>query len=339
MSLTIELLRFLGSPFAHSTIYLLNQSRSVQLHEYSVKNRMLFFYLQTISKKSLRDFAIFYQKERTKYLKTINAVSRASQVLTNENIRHAIFKTVRPYESTTVDIDILIFGDKNNYIRSIKAMQSAGYKLIVRGPRSTTFHDSKINIGIDLYEQVAVSYLTYIDKERLVDYVTTTRLPNGEPVKTLKPEADLIAIIAHSIIKEQMYTLSEYYTFIHYLKQMNIHNFIQTVKQNNLTSATRTHAALTALLHKAAHNTTPSELQQILNNLGEEKFETTRLIKNNFKTPHKYHPITVAKSLLEITKGKKTRNSMATQIYHMLNPNFSKKFLKASMVHVIRETY
>jgi hypothetical protein len=73
--------------------------------------------------------------------------------------------------------------------------------------------------------------------------------------------------------------------------------------------------------------------------LGEENFETTRLIQKDFETPHKYHPITVAKSLLEIAKGNKTRNSMATQIYQMLNPRFTKKFLKDIIQHVKRETY
>ncbi|MEM3702976.1 MAG: hypothetical protein QXX79_00935, partial [Candidatus Bathyarchaeia archaeon] len=81
------------------------------------------------------------------------------------------------------------------------------------------------------------------------------------------------------------------------------------------------------------------ELQQILNNLGEDEFETTRLIKNNFTTPYKYHFITVAKSILEIVKGEKTRNSMAIQLYQMLHPNFSKKFFNVLIEHVRRGTY
>lgn len=339
MNSTIELLRFLGSPFAQSTIYPPNKSKSIQLRDYSFKNRMLFLYLQALHEKSLRDFAVAYRKEKAKYLKTIDAIARVSRVLTDANIEHATYKTVRPYKSTTVDIDILILEDKSSYTKSAKAVQKAGYELIVCGPRSTTFRDPEINIGIDLYDQVAVSYLVYLDKEKLTDYVTTTKLPNGELVKTLKPEADLAAIIAHSIIKEQMYTLSEYYTFIHYLKQMNIDNFIQIVKQNNITSATRTHAAITALLHKVAHKTIPVELQHMLKYLDKETFETTLLIKNNFKTPHKYHLVTIAKSLFEIVKGDKSRSSMAMQICHMLNPSFSKKFLKALMKHMTRETY
>lgn len=336
---TLGLLRFIGSPFATST-YAPNQDKILELHQHSVKNRMSFFCLETINEKvDLRDLRTLYEKEKAKYSNTLRAIARVSRLLTDFKIEHAVYKTLRPYKSTTVDIDTLIFENGSKYQKAVKAMQRAGYKLIVQGPRSTTLKDAEIDIGIDLYEQVAVSLITYIDKEKLIEYVTTTRLPNGGHVKTLKPEADLVAIIAHSVIKEQIYTLSEYYTFIYYLEKMNINNFIQLVGQNNLTSATRTHAAITALLHKAAHKTIPNELQQILAHLDEEKIETTLLIKNGFKTPHKYLMLTLARSLAETMKGKKCRDSFAMQILHMLNPNFTGNFLKESIQHITRKTY
>jgi hypothetical protein len=339
MTLTIELLCFLGSPFAPSIIHRLDQHKSIELYDYSVKNRMLFLYLQLLHEKNTHYFVVDYQKKKIEYLETVDAIARASRVLSNANIKHATYKTVRPYKSTTVDIDILVFGEGNNCMKSARILQEAGYEIITCGPQSITLRDPKINIGIDLYEHVAVSYITYIDKEKLIDYVTTISLSNGNLVKILKPEADLACIIAHSLIKEQMYTLSEYYTFIYYLKQMDIHHFIQIIKQNNLTSATRTHTAITALLHKVANGTIPKELQEILSSLGEDNFETTRLIRNSFKAPHKYHPITVAKSLLEITKGKKARESIAIQLFYMLDLGFSKDFVGKFINHVLRETY
>ncbi|MCJ7431292.1 hypothetical protein MUO83_08805 [Candidatus Bathyarchaeota archaeon] len=338
MNLTVELLRVLGSPFEPTT-FSTDQDKLVELSRISAGNRMLFFYLHKIGPKNLGELVGLYKNEQTSYIRTNDAIARASKILTDANIEHAFFKTIRPYTSTTVDLDILIFGGDGDHIKSVKVMKNAGYKLVTHGPRSTTLLDKEANVGIDLYSEVAVSFITYMDKTTLSPCVATTKLPNGEHVKILQPEADLSCIIAHSIIKEQMYTLSEYYTFIHYLKQMNINNFLQIVKQNNITSAARTHASITALLHKAAYRTMPEELQRIVESLGEENLETTRLIRNDFETPHKYHPITVAKSLLEITKGRKSRNSMVMQIYHMLNPNFTKKFLKDLLQHIKRETY
>jgi hypothetical protein len=299
---------------------------------------MSFLYLEALNENhNLHALESIYKEGQTKYRKTLDTIAKASIVL--KNVKHAIFKTVRPYRSTTVDIDIIIFGNKNDQRESLRTMLKAGFELVTCGPMSVTLLDKEANIGIDLYEEVAVSFITYIDKSKLITCVTNRKLPNGEFVKMLKPEADLACIIAHSIMKEQMYTLSEYYTFIHYLKQMDIQGFVKIAKENNIVSVARTHTSITALLHKMAHGNVPYELQQILNNLGKDQFETTRLIKNNFETPHKYHTMTVVKSLLEIAKGKKSRKSMAMQIYQMSHPNFTKKFLKVLMEHVIRETY
>ncbi len=338
MNLTIELLKVLGSPYELTTISI-NQNRLMELSRVSEKNRMLFFYLDKVGKRDFGEIAYLYDKEYSRYVKTNDAIARASKVLSDANIEHAFFKTVRPYTSTTVDLDILILKEVNCFLKSVKAMQNAGYELIVRGPRSTTLCDREADIGVDLYEQVAVSFLTYMDKQTLVDYSTTTNLPNGENIRTLTPEADLACIIAHSMIKEQMYTLSEYYTYIFYLRQMNIKNFLKIVTQNHIKIAARTHTAITALLHYTAHKTIPKELQQILKGLGGENFETTRLAKREYKTPHKYHPITIAKSLLEITKGRETRKSIATQLIHMLEPQISKDFIRKLTDHVFRETY
>jgi len=336
---TLELLRFLGSPFAQSTIHQLRHNRSIELYNLSMKNRMLFLYLQTLSQKCLHNFADTYQKERARYSRTVDAITRASQVLANANIEHAVFKTVRPYASTTVDIDIIIFGDERNCIRSAKAMQKIGYKIAAIGPRSITLLDPVFNIGVDLYDNVAVSFITYLDKEKIAAYVAETKMPNGVWVRTLEPHADLATIIAHSVIKEQLYTLAEYYTFIHYLKNMNIMDFIEIVKETNITFATRTHAALTGLLHKAAHKTAPEELQKIHSSLGEETLETTLLIKNKFKTPHKYNPVTLVRALLEIAKGERTRSSMAMQLYNLSKPSLAKDVIMKLGTHIVRETY
>jgi len=339
MSATLGLLRFIGSPFVPETL-LMGMDKLSELHWLSVKNRMQFFYLEMLSKKgNLGDLKTLYVQERNKCSRDFEVMCEVSKILTDSDIQHAVFKTVRPYTFTTVDIDIIVFGGKFHFLKAAKSLQTAGYELITCGPRSCTLRDTKANLGIDLYQEIATSFVTYMDKRKLTNFITVSKLENGGCIKTIKPEADLASIIAHSIIKEQMYTLSEYYTFVHYVKQLDVQSFLQIVKQNNLTTATKTHASLTALLHKAAHKSVPDKLQQILDRLGEEKLEMASIIQNNFKTPHKYHILTVARVLLEITKGERTRESIATQILHMTNLDFAKKFLRDLMKHVTRETY
>jgi len=335
---TSKLLRLIGSPFSPAEPSEVDQNLLKQLYYKSSRNRMAFLYLETMKRNELSDLSTLYNREDKRRADTNDAIAKASRVLADARIDHVVFKTIRPYEYTTADIDILIFED-TDYLKSIIEMRNVGYKIVANGPRSATLWDQRGRIGVDLYQQVAASFIIYIDKQTLVNNVKTIELPNHEVVRTLKPEADLACIIAHSIMKEQMYTLSEYYTFVYYLRQMNIEDFLNLAKQNNITHAAKTHATITALLHKVAHQTIPKKLQQILNQLGEENLEKARIIKNNFETPHKYHPITVVKSLAEIAKGKETRKSIAIQLVRMLDPNISKDFLKKLVDHAFRKAY
>jgi len=339
LSLTLELLQFIGSPFETKTKKL-NQAKLFDLYRYSNKNRMLFLYLETLKEKgSLSHLNRIYEKEKARQQETLKAISMVSKVLSDSNIDHAVFKTVRPYKFTTVDIDVLIFGCKSIYLKATNSMLKAGYKMLVEGPESTTLSDPKTSLGVDLYNDVAVSYVSYMDKATLLDFAADVKLPNGDCVRALKPEADLAAIIAHSVIKEQMYTLSEYYTFIHYLTQMNLSNFLQIVKQNKISIATKIHASITGYLHQIAHCSVPNKLQQILSLLGEEKFELPSLLQENFKTPHKYHILTVARSLLELSGRKDAQESIARQLLNMINPVFAREFLQRFSNHITRETY
>jgi len=280
-----------------------------------------------------------FRREMKKYHDMLISISKISQIFAKQKIEYAVYKTIRPYRSATVDVDIIIFGGDENYRHSYEILPRDYYKLIVQGPTSTTVIDKKTKIGIDLYQEIAVSNIIYIDKNKLTNYVETIKIPTGITIKKLKPEADLLCVIAHSIIKEQMYTLSEYYTFIHYAKKLDLDAFLKLAKQNNLLNAVRTHTTITALLHNIAFGIVPQKLEELLCCLGEDRFEASRFVRKGLETPYKYHIISVARSLTEIIKGEKTRQSVAVQLYRMLNPKFSKDFVSKMVNHIIRETY
>lgn len=340
MNSTLELLRFIGSPFAPETSGTrYNDAELFELHQLSFKNRMRFPFLEALNKREdIGDFKTLYGNEKTRCAENIAAICNVSGILTDSGVPHATFKTLRPYKSTTVDIDTIIFGRRSEYLRATKSLQNAGCKVVVFGPRSATLLDPTSHMGVDLYEQVAVSYFIYIDKEKLTESVTTAKFSNGN-AKILTPEADLSTIIAHSVVKEQMYTLSEYYSFIHYLNSIDVSKFLELLKQNNLVSVAAAHASITALLHKMAHKMIPYKLKQILEGLSEKSPETNILAKDKIITPHKYHMLTVARSFLEIMKWKKCRDSIATQILRLSNPRFSRDFFRDLLKHTSRKTY
>lgn len=340
MNLAIELLRLIGSPYSSSSLRNASVGVDPKFLQYSLKNRLSLLYLDAI--RQAEGFDIFqevYDQHIAKYSETFDAVARISRTLTTADIDHAVFKTLRPYISTTVDIDVIIFGSTLDYEKAIKETELADYEKLARGPMSTTFRDPIMKIGVDLYDEVAVSYVTYIDKTKLEDYVIDTELPSGEQVKTLACEADLIAIIAHSIIKENMYTLSEYYTYVYYLEKLNVDYFVKLAKETHLESPTRTHTAITAMLYELAYGTLPLKLKQILDKTGMEKLELAQVIRNDLRMPHKYHPVTIARCLLEVSQERKTRKGIANQILHSFNASFSRDFFKKLNLHIARETY
>ena len=341
---TIRLLRTVGSPFAKETEYPKNSHDSMELYRCAQKNRMTLLYLTALKKwDRLGEFKKTYDDMYEQSLGTYDAISRVSETLNKAHVQYTLFKTIRPYQCTTVDIDIIILKSQREYEKSIKALVNAGYKKLGSGPQSTTVEDPSIDMGVDLYREIAVSQIIYLDKNKIGSYTTERNvLPNREPVRTLSPSADLAALIAHSLIKEHMYTLSEYYSTLYFLAQLDIENiksFIEIVRENAIVKAAQVHIGITAKLHEVAQGKVPKKIEKITEELGVDYLETRRL-ENSFETPHKFHPITVMRTMFEkVEREEKTRRSIAKQITSMLNPNFSVTFIKEFLAHVLRGTY
>ena len=75
-------------------------------------------------------------------------------------------------------------------------------------------------------------------------------------VKVFSPEADLLAVIAHSAIKGNQYILAENCITLHYLDlidQYSIEKLINLVaRENKLVNAFRWHLTITSILHNFA---------------------------------------------------------------------------------------
>ncbi|MBA7679968.1 hypothetical protein ES703_88275 [subsurface metagenome] len=145
------------------------------------------------------------------------------------------------------------------------------------------------------------------------------------------PEVELAVTAAHSVINEEVHTLDDYYVTLFYLAQLGndgVNRFLDIVKENHITRATICHFAVTAALHEAAHGVIPDSIKHILGELGNEKYETRRLIKNNLKFPHKFHLLTVARAMMEKLYERRARRTFAVQMLHMLNPGFARSVFR-----------
>jgi hypothetical protein len=139
-----------------------------------------------------------------------------------------------------------------------------------------------------------------------------------------------------------MYTLAEHYTFLNYLKTMRIkevENFVNLMQIHKMMAVVKPFISVTIALHREAFCCVPEKLAILSNIVGIEGLEQSRLAQNLFQTPHKYHLLTLFKSVKNKLEEEKTRKSIATQISHMMRPQFTKAFVKGLINHVMRETY
>ena len=357
-NLTPRLLRATGSPFVSEQELPSSKGEALELYAYATKNKIGLLYLEAMKNQGkLDEFQLKseYEEEQKRHNKQALTARRIAELLNSSSINYAIFKSIMPFPATPNDVDILHFGSDSEYKRAVEIMLRSNY-IEVKGKadaQQCMFHDirdghcpaphpqEKDIYDVDLYQKAAASYLIYLDKTKLNKYVTEVNL-SGTQVKSLEPEAELVAIITHSIIPEQLGTLFVYYATLHYLATMKseeISRFIDITKENNVTFPVRVHCSLIAELHQVAHGFVPQEVEEILAGLGDEAGERKNLIKNNFNMPHRYSWLTILRTLLEKAKDGEFRRSIPTQMVHMFNPQIMKWVITQIIVRRRRETY
>jgi len=339
-SQTYKLLRVVGSPFTKS-YYDIRAHEIRQLYPYALKNKMPLLYLEAVNRAGeLGSLGEEYVRLRRKYAKIEEAVCKISKNLNTWGVNYAFFKSIKPYLEVTVDIDILVFGSK--YPNVLRNMRDAGYVFLARGPLSATFRDVKSEVDFDVYDEVGVSRIVYLDKDVLENIAGERKLSNGEVVRSLLPEADLLSVIAHSVLKEQMYVLSEYYTTLYYLADMKdetLNSFLSLVDKCKLRLAVETHIGISAMLYYGAYGKLPICLVKLITMLKNNHLELPHGIEKGFSMPYKYHPITIIKAFLEKFGEEKAMRSFALQALNMCNPRFASFVVKKTLNRINRKTY
>lgn len=336
-SMTLKILNIIGTPFSE-TEFSLNVVDGA-LIRYAVLNRIHLLFLESLNKHHIDMFSEEFKQLIERCGRINETIMKIAKALEKNNLKYSFFKTIRPYREVTVDIDTLIFYNRKNATR---LLCDAGFKLLENGSLSTTLWDEESKINIDLYEEIGVSHLIYMDKEKAQQFIVRKTIGNGYFVRSLDAVADLLAIISHSIIKEQMYVLSEYFTTIHYLNQMDnqeINRLIETAEQWELEKALSTHLSITSVIHMKAHSFVPKPLKKLLGAVGYNCREVEAIKMRNYQMPYKYHPLTVIESFIEKLSEPATKRSLATQFFKLSNPKYASSFVKGALQHLKREGY
>ena len=344
---TIKLLRTIGSPFIANKEPFVNGTESLELYDLAVKNKISLLYLEALKQQGkLNKLKMKYYEEHAKYLKFLEGIDKVSKILDATNVEYVIFKTIKPYPAAPGDVDVLLMGNRDTtaYIKTNELFLQAGYREWIREGVSPTLPDlvdPEGDIVIDLQEELEISYVIYMDKNKFKGHIVKREMLSGAEIKTLTPELDLAITIIHSQT-HNLYLLGEFYTLLYALSGMNeraIDDFVAVLKENKIAAAAKAFGTITAVLHDVAYGVIPDKLEYALSKLGYEKSEAEALVKSDFKMPHRYGILTIINVILEKMGEKRFRRSVGVQMLKMLrNPRLT-KYMISEVIEMRKKEY
>jgi hypothetical protein len=325
----------------------LDEDFLLRLFPLAIKNKVPLLFLESAinlftDSESLKSLYQTYLEKSRLVLSLIREVDR---ILTQSQVDYAVFKTLKPFPFVRTDVDIIFF-TREDFKHACQRLRSQGYKLAGYGAYSVTLYSPKHNMNVDLHLEISVSHLVYINKQLLQEFVTEVNMDGGR-IPVLDTPATLATVIAHSLYKEQMFTLSDYY-------EMNIHMLSMTERQRrSLVSLTeQAHVAFSvkaglmlvnALSTVAFKETEPAitETAQMIH-VCEIEERTIQLLLSHFmqnvRLPYRYHPMAVGVAfMVKAFRDPLMRSTLTNQFVGLImNTSY---LLKSTLLHMRRETY
>ena len=346
---TLRLMRVIGSPFiVHKPQNLANDKKKTKLLlRIADLNKVNLLFIESVMNfsKECSQLEFLLSTYRKNYELFQFSVMDIAGILNDSGIQYAVFKSLTSFPMSHSDVDILIFDDREfNGIHHF--LKSQGFETIKVGPNSITVKNPRLDFKVDLHKEIAVSYLVYLDKNILRNFLHIQYL-NSLPVVVFLEEFDMLISMCHSVYKEQLYTLADFYEILYTLSNLTTKqftNFIDYTKTLKSDLAVSLSIACTAVLHKMAFNSIPSELIQLFSKLAPTtshfvvNYEITKLL-NSEDLPHKFSPISVTTAILAKLQYQRTRRNFHNQLRAFLKPSFIRDFSEQVWTHIKHDTY
>lgn len=355
MNSSLDIIRAIGSPFDKNSEWSYRESEIQRLLDYATLNKVELLFLEAVKTYgTLGELKSVYQAKKHRYLETLVTAQRVASLFEEAQVDYALYKTVKPFPITPNDVDVLLFGDEGEQERAVVVLREAGFSTIGVAPLQTCMYDTRDGgqgshdkqggiYYVDLYREASASYVIYLSKELLEAELRLVETPTcNRQVRTLRPEADLLATLAHSVFPEQLYTLNDYFTTLYYLAQMGAEEnarFVKMVRESSVEYAVRSSLGITAVLHKRAYGQVPSGLEVLLEALSGPTRETLRFTKKSSSTPYRYSMLAVTAFLLERAGEVQGRRSIMKQLTNMWRPQFTRYILQVAIERRRRKSY
>lgn len=134
-----------------------------------------------------------------------------------DGVDYVIVKTMLPLPRIPADIDLIIGG---GYLGRVLGMfRRDGFRLIDWAPYGATLYSDRYGYYLDVATDLSVSGLVYMDGDYLMSHSEDRRMDGVVARAPVKP-LDLLVVMAHSVIKEWTFTLSDYYAAVLWLSHI-----------------------------------------------------------------------------------------------------------------------
>ena len=134
-----------------------------------------------------------------------------------EGLNYSIVKTLRPVPHLPSDVDIII--DSSDFDEACQRLIKGKFRVLDKCPYGVTFNSFETRFNVDLSEELTVAGLKYVDRNLILEESIEHNM-NGTNIKIPKPYVDLLVIVDHSVFKEGIYTLRDFYTTILWRKYL-----------------------------------------------------------------------------------------------------------------------
>ena len=346
MNLTYRLVSFLGSPFVEgvaSNEISFSAEEKLELYKIAYNNKVGLFFLQRLKDTGqLSPLEDKYALDMERYNETLITAMNLSSAISEYTRDFAIFKFFKPFPNTPSDVDALFFLSKKDYFKTVDYLLNNEYCKIGECPSQVVVYDlrggyeqmDKRTVGgkkggkyyIDLYNEVSASHVIYVDNETLIGHKIKVDCQGGA-IQTLDPIADLVVVLTHSIIPEQLLTFADCYTTLYYIQKMDekeLNKLAQIFRENNITKAGIASLSVISTLHEKVYGFTPDKIIYLMEEMGWDSKRGSKIIPGDLALPYRYDLSTLFKVLAERMKNKNGLKSIFTQGVCMLDPRLMK---------------
>lgn len=336
-NLTLDLIRIIGSPFhkyeGRESLFV-NQDLTA-LYDLAFENRVELIFLHALKNNNLlKGFEDKLMEMEKRCVTTRKIAARTSRILTEAGVKHAIFKSIKPYPATPNDTDVVCFGNEREYQKGLKALTDAKYVIQAYAPMQTLLYhpwgEGKVGLGkkggtyyVDFYRGVAVDYYEYVNKSALSTYCIE-RDVEGVKAVLLSAEPELAIVMFHNVFPEKTFQLEHFYLCLYGMAnpEFNINSFIDFSERNAMVTAVRSNLTIIELLHEEVFGNVPDTVKMLLDRWGREKSIIETLKNNHYRITFIFPASLFWKIFLYKQKDPFSRRSLVRQLFHMMNPIF-----------------